>query len=239
MLRKDGESEIVNKTFNASMSVKMLSDEGEFEGYASTFGDVDQGGDMVIKGAFKKSLREMERQKRLLPMLWQHDQSEPIGIFKEVVEDEKGLKVRGQIILKSGALAVRAYELLKAGALGGMSIGYRLMPGSYEYDNDERITRLKTIDLREISLVTSPMLIQAKVTGVKKDIIEIRARLEKGEPLSSRDWERLIRDEFGLSKSQAQKAVAANSLGKDSLRESDAESNGDYLKELKAAFEKT
>lgn len=227
----------LNKTIDASlMSVKMLDAEGEFEGYASVFGDVDQGNDVVVKGAFKKSLRDIKKQKRLIPMLWQHDQREPIGVYKNIEEDEKGLKVHGVINLNAGALEKRAYEHLKAGALGGMSIGYRMLPGTYEYDETERVTRLKVIDLREISLVTMPMLLSARVTSVKKDITEIRERLLKGEPLSSRDWENLIREEFGLSKNQAMKAVSANSLGKDSLRDSGADSEGDFLNSLKNAL---
>ena len=119
-----------NKTLDAVLSVKMLETEGEFEGYASTFGNVDQGGDIVMKGAFKASLREMKKEKRLLPMLWRHDQTEPIGVYKSIVEDEVGLKVTGKILINSGDLAKRAYELLKEKALGGMSIGYRMFPGT-------------------------------------------------------------------------------------------------------------
>lgn len=228
-----------NKTFDAVMSVKMLEAEGEFEGYASTFGNVDQGGDIVVRGAFKKSLRKIKKEKRLIPMLWQHDQREPIGVYKSIVEDENGLKVHGQINLAAGALERRAYEHLKAGALGGMSIGYRMLPGTYEYDADERVTLLKQIDLREISLVTMPMNIEARVGDVKADLEEIRGRLSKGEPLTSREWEKLMQDEFGLSKSQAMIAVKVNSLGKDGLRESGTEKQtGDFYSHLKNALTK-
>lgn len=206
-------SDIENKTLNAVMSVKMLETAGEFEGYASTFGNVDQGGDIVMPGAFKASLKQIKKEKRLLPMLWQHNPNEPIGVYKEIAEDEKGLKVTGQILLETGDLAKRAYELLKASALGGMSIGYRMFPGTYEYDDKERVTRLKKIDLREISLVTMPMNMAARVTGVKKDAIEIREKLSGGARLTVREWECLLQGELGLSKSEAMRAISAN-LGK-------------------------
>ena len=199
-----------NKTLDAVLDVKMLNAEGEFEGYASTFGNVDQGGDIVMKGAFKASLREIKKEKRLLPMLWQHDQTEPIGVYKTIVEDDIGLKVTGKILINSGDLAKRAYELLKEKALGGMSIGYRMFPGTYEYDDKERVTRLKKIDLREISLVTMPMNIAARVTGVKKEVIEIREKLTGGARLTAREWECLLQNDLGLSKTEAMRAITAN-----------------------------
>ena len=65
----------------------------EISGYASLFGDVDQGGDVVEAGAYAKSLAALARAGRRVKMLWQHEPSHPIGVWDEVREDGKGLWV--------------------------------------------------------------------------------------------------------------------------------------------------
>lgn len=182
--------------FDFALETKALDDEGTFEGYASTFGNVDQGGDIVEPGAFIDSVVKAKTERRVIPMLWQHDQTQPIGVWQDISEDAKGLYVKGQLLLDSDVLAQRAHKLLKAKALGGMSIGYRTMPGSVESD-DKRpgVQRLKKIDLREISLVTMPMNIEARVTGVK-------SILDAGRLPTVREFEDHLRD-AGFSKSLA------------------------------------
>jgi HK97 family phage prohead protease len=184
------------KHFDFTLDTKSVTDAGEFEGYASTFGNVDQGGDIVEPGAFIESVVKAKSDGRVIPMLWQHDQSEPIGIWKDIAEDAKGLYVKGQLILEGDPTAQRAYGKLKAKALGGMSIGYGIPAGGSEPDPKRRgITRLSKIDLREISLVTMPMNIQARVTTVK-------AILEGGSLPTVREFEEHLRD-AGFSKSLA------------------------------------
>lgn len=184
------------KHFDFTLETKSVSDAGEFEGYASTFGNVDQGGDIVEPGAFIESVVKAKSEGRVIPMLWQHDQAEPIGIWKDIAEDAKGLYVKGQLILEGDPTAQRAYGKLKAKALGGMSIGYGIPAGGAEPDPKRRgVTRLSKIDLREISLVTMPMNIQARVTTVK-------AILEGGLLPTVREFEEHLRD-AGFSKSLA------------------------------------
>src|SRR4051812_21124839 len=155
------------KHFDFTFETKSLTEAGEFEGYASTFGNVDQGGDIVEPGAFIEGVVKAKSDGRTIPMLWQHDQREPIGFWKDIAEDAKGLYVKGQLLIDADPLAKRAHGLLKAKALGGMSIGYRIPAGGAEPDEKRRgVVRLKKIDLREISLVTMPMNIQARVTTV-------------------------------------------------------------------------
>ena len=220
-----GTTELTTKTLSHSLWVKMLDEPGSFEGYASKFGEVDQGGDRVIKGAFAESLAAIKAEQRFVPMLWQHDQREPIGQWTEMIEDDIGLKVRGQIFLETGELAKRAHALLKAGGLGGLSIGYRFFADGYEHDSDEGVTNLKRIDLREISLVTMPMLLSARVTNVKNEAKALGERLGKGETLTKREWEAYLRDVGGLSKSEARRAVGANFLKAD-LRDSGGDDFG-------------
>jgi HK97 family phage prohead protease len=161
--------------------------DGTFEGYASVFGVVDQGMDVVARGAFMKTLG-----KRRVKMLWQHDMAQPIGVWDEIQEDERGLFVRGRL-LKEVDKGREAMALLRAGAIDSMSIGYRTIEAVPEADG--RVRKLTEVDLYEISLVTFPMLPDAKVTAVKS-IKTIR------------EFERALRD-AGFSQTEA-KAVAAD-----------------------------
>jgi len=185
------------KIFDFAFETKDVGEAGEFEGYASTFGNVDQGGDVVEPGAFIEGIVKAKKDGRAIPMLWQHDQREPIGIWKDLSEDAKGLYVKGQLLIDADPLAKRAHALIKAKAIGGMSIGYRIPVGGAEPDEKRRgVNRLKVIDLREISLVTMPMNIEARVTSVK-------AMLEAGKLPTIREFEEFLRDAGGFSKTLA------------------------------------
>ena len=153
------------------------------EGYASRFGERDQGGDIVAKGAFEKTLGVG----RKIKMLWQHDPSQPIGVWDEVAEDETGLRVKGRI-LDSVEKGRETISLLAAGAIDGLSIGYRTRK-SDRTDDGGRI--LKDLDLWEISLVTFPMLASARVDAMK------------AAEMSRREMERLLTQDAGLSRAVA------------------------------------
>ena len=177
---KSMDGSIQHKSF--SLTLKREPDQdGIFEGYASVFGVVDQGMDVVERGAFAKSLG-----KRKVKMLWQHEMDKPIGVWEDIYEDERGLFVRGRI-LKEVEKGREAMALLKAGAIDSMSIGYRTIEAAPE--GDGRVRKLLEVDLFEISLVTFPMLPDAKVTNVKSITTE-------------RDFERFLRD-AGYSRKEA------------------------------------
>ena len=129
-------------------------------GYASFFGKADQGGDIVVKGAYGKSLGKGGK----IKMLWQHDPAQPIGVWDEVREDAKGLWVKGRL-LPDVAKAREAAALLAAGAIDGLSIGYRTVKARKDDTGKRHLTEL---DLWEVSLVTFPMLPDARV-GAKGD----------------------------------------------------------------------
>lgn len=138
---------------------------GEFMGYASTFGNVDLGGDIVERGAFAGTLAKKKAAD--IPMLWGHDmRAPPIGKWLELREDDRGLVARGQLILDV-AKARDVHALMKEGALKGMSIGYMVPPGGAEFDRTRSARRLKTVDLFEVSVVTMPMNTRAQVQRVK------------------------------------------------------------------------
>ena len=185
-----GHHETEKQSFVAEIKAE---DEGVFSGYASTFGNVDNGNDIVAKGAFTKSLAERPASK--VKLLSQHKTDEPIGIFTEVFEDSKGLFVRGKLALGTQK-GRETYELMKLGAIDGMSIGFRANPEKQIYNESKRTRTLKEVQLLEISLVTFPMNERAMVQSVK------------GEK-SIREWETILRDAGGLSRTEAKVGAKA------------------------------
>lgn len=167
---------------------------GEITGYASLFGgEPDSYGDIIAPGAYALSLSEMRQRGEAPLMLWAHDRATPIGRWLEVVEDSKGLRVRGQLNLET-TRGKDAHAHIKAGDVSGLSIGYSIPPGGVVFHNDGTQT-LKVIDLKEISVVTIPAARTARITGVKS--IE-----------SQRHLQGLLHD-LGLPRAAASKIAAA------------------------------
>ena len=144
--------------FDADLTVK---DGVMIEGYASYFGDTDQGGDVVMAGAYAKSLARLGAERRQVKMLWQHDPAQPIGVWDEVREDKRGLYVKGRLLEAVGR-GREAAALIGAGAIDGLSIGYRTLRAS---KNDKGQRLLQELELWEVSLVTFPMLPSARVAA--------------------------------------------------------------------------
>lgn len=154
------------------------------EGYASVFGLRDQGGDVVQSGAYARSLQALAQSGRRVKMLWQHEAREPIGIWDEVKEDATGLYVRGRLLTEISR-AREAAALIEAGAIDGLSIGYRTVRASKDRQGHRTLSEL---ELWEVSLVTFPMLPDARVdpavrsdsddlAALTADIVAARSRL--------------------------------------------------------------
>lgn len=147
-----------------ALSARAVGDDGTVEGYGSVFGARDTYDDVITPGAFASSLKEHRGAGTMPAMLWQHDPSEPIGVWADMAEDEKGLRVKGRLVLESER-GRAAHALLKAGALNGLSIGF--MAKEWSYDRESEVRTLTAIDLWEVSMVTFPAQRQARVTSVK------------------------------------------------------------------------
>ena len=199
------------KDSGLGLDVKAVGDDGVIEGYASTFNVIDSYGEMVAPGAFKASIAGLKKSKRGLKMLWQHDSHQPIGIWDDLEEDAKGLRVVGRLLKDTVAKAAEAYALIREGALDELSIGYRELE-SAPHPDQRGVTILKKLDLREVSPVTFGALGQAaRIDTVKSDHPDLIQKLVAGVRLSEREWERLLKAEpFGLSNSQAERAVRIN-----------------------------
>lgn len=203
---------LTKNKLHAGLKIKSVSDTGEFEGYGSVFGVKDSYSDIVVKGAFQKSLDKHKEKGSLPALLWQHQMDEPIGVYTEMKEDENGLYVKGRLLIDDDALAKRAHAHLKAGSISGLSIGYSL--NDYEYDNQKDAFILKDLDLWEVSLVTFPANEEARISDVK-------TALNTGEIPQPALVEKCLRD-VGFSRSQA-KAFMAD--GFKALRDADSDTN--------------
>ncbi|MFS4580034.1 HK97 family phage prohead protease [Phaeobacter sp. C3_T13_0] len=133
-------------------------------GYASLFGCVDGGGDLVQPGAYQASLSRLAKSGVAVKMLWQHDPAQPIGLWDAVHEDARGLHVKGRILTRTQKGA-EAAALIAAGALDGLSIGYRTRRATPRKGGGRSLCEL---DLWEVSLVTFPMLPSARVTAASQ-----------------------------------------------------------------------
>lgn len=164
--------------------IKSLRPDGIFEGYASLFNREDLGRDVILPGAFAESLRK--RSAGNIKMLFQHDPAEPIGVWETIHEDAKGLYVRGRL-LADVARAKEVLALMKARALDGLSIGFKAIVSRRERPGGVR--RISKVDLWEISIVTFPMMPDARVSVVKSDPPAASAVPRRHD----RDLDRLIR----------------------------------------------
>lgn len=207
------------KHFNAAFEAKEVSDTGLVKGYASVFGVVDSYREVVMPGAFKGSLDRHKSEGSMPAMLWQHSSFAPIGVWTKMEEDAKGLVCEGQLCLDT-RLGAEARALLKMGALRGLSIGFSV--NVEEFDRNNKVTRLKEVDLWETSVVTFPANREAMVEEVRSAYL--------GEVLSSkRNLERFLRD-AGLPKLVAVKLAAAHEV-EDDRRDSE-------VKELVASIKR-
>ena len=137
------------------------------QGYASLFGKADQGGDIVREGAYAASLKRLAAKGGRVKMLWQHDPGQPIGVWDEVKEDATGLWVKGRI-LPQVERGREVAALVEAGAIDGLSIGYRTVKAERDGKGQRLLSEL---ELWEVSLVTFPMLPEARVAA-KAEVLD-------------------------------------------------------------------
>ena len=206
--------------FECPVELKAMDGEeenkGMFEGYASVFNNADLGNDVILSGAFTKSLKKTGA--KGVKLLYQHKADMPIGVFESIEEDKRGLKVRGKLALQT-QMGHEAYELMNMGALDGLSIGFRVSPKGQSYDAKGKRRMIKEVELMEISLVTFPMNPKAKIRSVKGDEFTIR------------EWENGLRDVFHLSRSEAKMAAKAVH---DAFNQRDADLDADLAAAVKS-----
>ena len=152
-----------------------------FEGYLSTFGNEDRGGDVVVKGAFAESLKA-----HTPSLLWSHNNSEPLGVFDSLVEDDKGLYVKGRMPKEDDFVLKRIMPQMKIGSIKAMSIGYSIW-GEDGMESAAGVWYLKKLFLWEGSLVTIPMNEQAVIKS--KSAVPYQENLPIAD--RSRPWDKV------------------------------------------------
>lgn len=166
MKRKEEANFQETKSFK--FEVKSISDEGEFEGYAAVFDLVDAGGDIIEKGAFKKTIQENDG---IFPMTWYHNVRDPIGGVK-VKEDSYGLFVKGRLNLEVQS-AREKHALMKQKEPGpvikGLSFGYDTIKQEFDESGRNPVRRLKELKLYEVAPVLFAMQPHATITDVKME----------------------------------------------------------------------
>ena len=142
------------------------------EGYASLFGVEDLAGDVVRAGAFTRSLARIAGVGGAgVGMLLSHVGGRTAGRWTAMREDGRGLFVRG-IVSDETMAGATALSMIAGGGLNGLSIGF------VARDWSPRVVRgreLKEIELREISLVSAPMLPGARFAAAG-GIAKVRVR---------------------------------------------------------------
>ncbi len=164
MKRERKDASVRHEKCAFKFEIRATGDDGTVEGYGSVFGVRDTYADVIASGAFGASLAAHKAAGTMPAMLWQHDSDEPCGVWDEMSEDGKGLKVKGRLAMET-VKGREAYALLKMGALSGLSIGF--VSKQWSYDRDTEVRTLTEIELWEVSLVTFPANGKARVTGVK------------------------------------------------------------------------
>jgi HK97 family phage prohead protease len=190
-----------------SLDFKQADADGTFSGYASLFNREDLGRDVVLPGAFRESLAS--RGPRGIKLLFQHDANQPIGVWTTLEEDSRGLYAQGRLMREVGK-AREVMALMRAGALDGLSIGFKTVKA--RRDRATGVRRLEKIDLWEISIVTFPLLPEARITSTKqKPFAEA--------PPSEREFERWLTRDAGLTRSEARALMRSGLSGLKALRD--------------------
>jgi Escherichia/Staphylococcus phage prohead protease len=195
---------------------------GTFEGYGSVFNNEDDGGDLILPGAFAGAIQRHQTKSAMPKMLLNHGSMGglfggndpmadlPVGCWNMMSEDTHGLQCKGRLINLDTESGKRIYGAMKEGELDGQSIGYRVGEFTRGTKPNEPRRTIKTIkELPEISLVTFPMNDLARNTAVKA--ADIR---------TVREFEDFLRDVGGFSH------AAAKSIARAGFKAADAEPSG-------------
>ena len=161
---------VIRERKAVDFELESADESGEFSGYAAVFGNLDDGNDIIERGAFAKTIAENFSRIKILS---QHNECElPIGKPLELREDERGLFIRGKISDTQKGRDIQT--LLRDGVLTEMSIGYEAV--DFEFDGETGVRHLKEVRLWEISIVTWGMNELAQIDSVKSLTEALKAK---------------------------------------------------------------
>lgn len=211
--------------------IKQIDEEDEgffiFEGFASTFGNIDHDSERMIQGAFKESLK-----KKMPVVLWQHNSREPIGMPIELKETDEGLFIKARLPKADTFVSGRVIPQMKVGSVTKMSIGFFILEANEEKTDDRWILNITKVDLLEFSLVTFPANDLAEVTDMK-------CLKEIEDPKDLRSY---LKEELGLNCKERSLLISKvkSLFGSDDLEEDITEESSDEafsLEKLDSAIE--
>ncbi|MCP4147901.1 MAG: HK97 family phage prohead protease [bacterium] len=208
-----------------------INEAGEFEGFGSTFGlPMDSYGDIMVQGAFKKTIQRKGRNRAGIMMLDQHNPNFPVGKWVHLEEQVKGLYVHGKVATET-TRGRDVHILMKEKILKFLSIGYDTIKFYYDEVNKRRARFLEEVELWEISPVSFPANIRARITGVKSMIEQAN---------TVRELETALRDS-GFSNSEAQTIISLSKKALEaeasSLRDSSGKATLNWAKVLRTLEE--
>lgn len=211
-LRDRNPKERLTRDFD--LEIRKVGDTGVIEGYASVFNEVTSYGEIMAPGSFARTLAAWKAKGRSIPVLWQHDTWDPIGVTTEIAEDAKGLRITAQLVTEVQR-AREAHALAKAGALGGLSIGFSIPALASDgqpaviWDDDQRVEVLREVKLWEYSLVTFPANEGATIdevrrhTAVTRELVDamrdVKRAFDEARGRPDEDIARLLRDARALT----------------------------------------
>lgn len=167
--------------------------EGQFEAYASIFGNIDSYGDVVQPGAFTATLKTWADSGNFLPVLFGHNMSDPdfnIGHVVEAVEDARGLKVVGQLDLESPKGA-QVHRMLKGKRISQMSFAYDVVKGSMGQLDGLDVYELHEVKIYEVSLVTIGANSETEILAVKTAAESLAGGIKAGRVISAKNLDSL------------------------------------------------
>jgi HK97 family phage prohead protease len=196
------------KSINFSIKSMDEDEQGTFTAYGNTFDNVDQAGEVTMKGAFSNMIKSYHEKGTMPRLLSQHGHRQnPIGIITSMSEDEKGLLFTGKFCTAQGTMGAEAYELVKMGALDSFSIGFNVLKHKFVDGRKE----LHEVDVKEISLVTFAANEQSLIQSIK-------SALGTGDEVTRMVQKSL--QGIGLSKREASAAISAIKSVKESVKHS-------------------
>lgn len=165
------------------------------EGYLSAWDVVDSDGDMLMRGAFQKSIQERGPQSssnRKIAFLRAHNVDKPVGKFLELYEDDKGLAYVAK--MSESSLGRDTLIMMKEGILNEHSVGYMRMRDKEINKGD--YTEIKEVRLMEGSILTFGANSETPVVNIKG-----LEKKEAGEKLGDRmlKLSKMIRKGEGLT----------------------------------------
>ena len=186
------------KSFDFEMkSFRKDNDFAYFEGYLSTFGNIDRDDDVIAKGAFTESIKE------LTPSLfWVHKSSEPLGIFESLVEDDVGLYVKAKMPLADEFVKNRVVPQMEIGSLKFMSAGFSIPDYNKNVEYKDGIRYILKVKLWEGSLVPIPANPLAAIKS------HDRLKVEDLKGLDERSLEKAFHEGSSFSKKDSKMLVS-------------------------------